>query len=107
MTRYEELQDVIAILGMEELSENDRLAVDRARKIQRFLTQPMFVTESFTGNEGRYVSLDDTLQGFEEILSGQYDDLPEQAFYMVGAVHEAVEKARQMALENEEVLVNG
>lgn len=107
LTRYEELQDVIAILGMEELSESDRLSVERARKIQRFLTQPMFVTESFTGNAGRYVPLDDTLSGFEEILAGKHDDLPEQAFYMVGAVHEAVEKARQMALENEEVFVNG
>ncbi|MCD4751763.1 MAG: F0F1 ATP synthase subunit beta, partial [Anaerolineaceae bacterium] len=107
LTRYEELQDVIAILGMEELSEEDRLAVERARKAQRFLTQPMFVTESFTGMEGRYVSLDETLHGFKEILEGKYDDLPEQAFYMVGPIDEVVEKAERIALENQEVTVNG
>ena len=75
---------------MEELSEEDRLAVERARKAQRFLTQPMFVTESFTGMEGRYVSLDETLRGFKEILDGKHDDLPEQAFYMVGTIDEVV-----------------
>jgi len=107
LTRYEELQDVIAILGMEELSEEDRLAVERARKAQRFLTQPMFVTESFTGMEGRYVSLDETLHGFKEILDGKHDDLPEQAFYMVGTIDEVVEKAKQIALENQEVTING
>ena len=96
LQRYTELQDIIAILGIEELSEEDRLTVARARKIQRFLTQPMFVAEAFTGQEGRYVATKDTVRGFKEILSGQHDDLPEQAFYMVGTIDEAVEKAESM-----------
>lgn len=103
LARYEELQDVIAILGMEELSDEDRMAVNRARRLQRFLTQPFFVSESFTGNPGRYVPLEETLRGFKEILDGKHDDLPEQAFYMVGTIDEAVENARQLALEGESV----
>ncbi|MGD8997764.1 MAG: F0F1 ATP synthase subunit beta [Anaerolineae bacterium] len=94
LARYEELRDVIAILGMEELNEEDRVTVERARRIQRFLTQPFFVSEPFTGMEGRTVPLTETLRGFREILSGRHDGLPEQAFYMVGSVDEAVEKAQ-------------
>lgn len=97
LQRYRDLQDIIAILGIEELSDDDRLTVFRARKIQRFLSQPMFVAEVFTGQEGRYVSVSDTVRGFKEILDGQHDDLPEQAFYMVGPIEEAVEKAERMA----------
>jgi F-type H+-transporting ATPase subunit beta len=97
LQRYRELQDIIAILGIEELSEEDRLTVARARKIQRFLSQPMYVAEPFTGQEGRYVAVRDTVRGFKEILEGKYDDLPEQAFYMVGPIEEAVEKAEEMA----------
>jgi F-type H+/Na+-transporting ATPase subunit beta len=97
LARYVELQDVIAILGMEELSDEDRLAVTRARRLQRFLTQPFFVSEPFTGNPGRHVSLDETLYGFREILDGRHDDLPEQAFYMVGTIDEVVEKARRLS----------
>jgi F-type H+-transporting ATPase subunit beta len=96
LARYQELQDVIAILGMEELSEEDRLAVNRARRLQRFLTQPFFVSEPFTGLPGRYVPLSETLRGFREILEGRHDDLPEQAFYMVGTIGEAVAKAQEM-----------
>ena len=96
LQRYTELQDIIAILGIEELSEEDRLTVARARKIQRFLTQPMFVAEAFTGQEGRYVAIKDTVRGFKEILGGQHDDLPVQAFYMVGTIDEAVEKAESI-----------
>lgn len=97
LARYLELQDVIAILGVEELSEADRIAVNRARRLQRFLTQPFFASEPFTGLPGRYVPLDETLRGFGEIVAGRHDDLPEQAFYMVGTIDEAVAKARQMA----------
>ncbi len=97
LQRYRDLQDVIAILGIEELSDEDRETVSRARKIQRFLTQPFFVAEVFTGQEGRYVSVRDTVRGFKEILEGRHDDLPEQAFYMVGTIEEAVEKAERMA----------
>ena len=97
LQRYKELQDIIAILGIEELSEEDRQTVARARKIQRFLSQPMYVAEPFTGQEGRYVSVRDTVRGFKEILEGQHDELPEQAFYMVGPIEEAVEKAEEMA----------
>jgi len=97
LARYQELQDVIAILGMEELSEEDRVAVNRARRLQRFLTQPFFVSEPFTGMPGRYVSLPETLRGFREVLEGRHDDLPEQAFYMVGSIDEAVEKAKELA----------
>ncbi len=95
LQKYKELQDIIAILGMDELSEDDKLVVARARKIQRFLSQPFFVAEAFTGQPGRYVALKDSIKGFKEIAEGKYDDLPEQAFYMVGTIEEAVEKAKQ------------
>lgn len=93
LQKYKDLQDIIAILGMDELSDEDKLIVSRARKIQRFLTQPMFVAETFTGLEGRYVKAEDTVRGFKEIIEGKHDSLPEQAFYMVGTIEEAVEKA--------------
>jgi len=96
MQRYKELQDIIAILGMEELSEDDKLAVQRARKIQRFLSQPFFVAEKFTGKEGRYVPVKETVRGFKEILEGKHDDLPEQAFYLVGTIDEAREVGEEM-----------
>jgi F-type H+-transporting ATPase subunit beta len=96
LQRYKDLQDVIAILGIEELSEEDKRIVARARKIQRFLTQPMFVTEIFTGRPGKYVSLAEAIRGFREILDGKHDDLPEQAFYMVGTIEEAVEAAKKL-----------
>jgi F-type H+-transporting ATPase subunit beta len=96
---YKSLQDIIAILGMDELSEEDRLTVARARKIQRFLSQPFFVAEVFTGSPGKFVQIEDTIRGFREIIEGKHDDLPEQAFYMVGTIDEAVEKARDMAAE--------
>ncbi len=94
LQRYKELRDIIAILGMDELSPEDKLAVARARKIQRFLSQPFFVAEVFTGSPGKYVSLKDTISGFKGIVNGEYDHLPEQAFYMVGGIEEAVEKAK-------------
>ena len=97
LQRYRDLQDIIAILGVEELSEEDKLTVTRARKIQRFLSQPMFVAEPFTGQEGRYVPVRETVRGFAEVLEGKHDDLPEQAFYMVGSIEEAREKAEKMA----------
>ncbi len=97
LQRYKDLQDIIAILGIEELSDEDRLIVQRARKIQRFLSQPNFVAEQFTGTPGQYVKLEDTIRGFQEILAGQHDDLPEQAFYMVGPIEGAVERAKQMS----------
>ena len=96
LQRYKELKDIIAILGMDELSEEDKLIVKRARKIQRFLSQPFFVAEIFTGAPGKYVSLADTLHGFKGILNGDFDHLPEQAFYMVGSIEEAVEKAKTL-----------
>jgi len=96
LQRYKELKDIIAILGMDELSEEDKLTVTRARKIQRFLSQPFFVAEVFTGSPGKYVSLKDTISGFQGILNGEYDALPEQAFYMVGSIDEAVEKANKL-----------
>jgi len=96
LQRYKELKDIIAILGMDELSEDDRRVVSRARKIQRFLSQPFFVAEVFTGSPGKYVSLKDTIKGFQGILAGDYDDLPEQAFYMVGSIEEAVAKAKTL-----------
>ncbi len=96
LQRYKELKDIIAILGMDELSEEDKRAVARARKIQRFLSQPFFVAEVFTGASGKYVSLKDTIRGFKGIVDGDYDDLPEQAFYMVGTIEEAVEKAKNL-----------
>lgn len=96
LQRYKELQDIIAILGMEELSDEDRIVVSRARKIQRFLSQPFFVAEAFTGTPGKYVPLKETIRGFKELLSGKHDDLPEAAFYMAGSIDEVVEKARKM-----------
>ena len=97
LQRYKDLQDIIAILGIEELSEEDKLVVSRARKIERYFSQPMFVAEQFTGQEGRYVPLSDTVIGFREILDGKHDDIPEQAFVMVGTIDEAVEKAESLA----------
>ena len=96
LQRYKELRDIIAILGMDELSEDDKLAVARARKIQRFLSQPFSVAEVFTGTPGKYVSLKDNIKGFQAIVNGEYDHLPEQAFYMVGGIEEAVEKAKSI-----------
>ncbi len=96
LQRYKELQDIIAILGIDELSDEDKLLVARARKIERFLSQPFFVAEQFTGNPGRYVSIADTVRSFKEIVEGKHDDLPEQAFYMVGTIEEAVEKAQRL-----------
>ncbi|MEJ2324580.1 MAG: F0F1 ATP synthase subunit beta [Nitrospirota bacterium] len=96
LQRYKELQDIIAILGMEELSEDDKLTVSRARKMQRFLSQPFHVAEAFTGTPGKYVKLDDTIKGFKAITEGKYDTMPEQAFYMVGTIEEAEEKARKL-----------
>ncbi len=96
LQRYKDLQDIIAILGVEELSEDDKMIVARARKIQRFLTQPMYVAAQFTGRDGRYVKIEDTVRGFREILDGKHDDLPEQAFYMVGTIEEAIENAERM-----------
>ena len=93
---YKALQDIIAILGMDELSEEDKLTVARARKIERFLSQPFHVAEIFTGKPGKFVSLDQTIAGFKGLLTGQYDDLPEQAFYMVGTIDEAVKKGEDM-----------
>ncbi len=101
LQRYKDLQDIIAILGIDELSDEDKLIVARARRIQRFLSQPNFVAEQFTGQEGRYVKLEDTIKGFREIIEGKHDDLPEQAFYMVGTIEEAVEKARRLGGEEE------
>ena len=99
LQKYKDLQDIIAILGMEELSDEDKLTVSRARKIQRFLSQPFFVAEVFTGSPGKYVPLKETIRGFKEILEGKYDDLPENAFYMVGTIDEAVEKAKKIQAE--------
>ena len=96
---YKSLQDIIAILGMDELSEEDKLTVTRARKIQRFLSQPFFVAEVFTGTPGKLVNLDSTIKGFDSICKGDYDHLPEAAFYMVGTIEEAVAKAEKMAKE--------
>jgi F-type H+-transporting ATPase subunit beta len=97
LQRYKDLQDIIAILGMDELSEEDKLVVARARKIQRFLSQPFHVAEAFTGSPGKYVELTDTIRGFKEIVEGKHDDIPEQAFYMVGTLEEALEKAKKLA----------
>jgi len=98
LQRYKDLQDIIAILGMDELSEDDKLLVARARKVQRFLSQPFHVAEAFTGSPGAYVKREDTVRAFKELLAGQHDDLPEQAFYMVGTIEQAIEKARKMAV---------
>jgi F-type H+-transporting ATPase subunit beta len=97
LQKYKDLQDIIAILGMDELSDEDKITVGRARRIQRFLSQPFHVAAQFTGVEGKYVKLEDTIRGFKEIVEGKHDDIPEQAFYMVGSIDEAVEKAKQMA----------
>jgi F-type H+-transporting ATPase subunit beta len=96
LQRYKDLQDIIAILGIDELSEEDKLTVGRARRIQRFMSQPFFVGEQFTGLPGKYVPVADTVRSFKEIVAGKYDHLPEQAFYMVGTIEEAVEKAEKM-----------
>ncbi len=97
LQKYKDLLDIIAILGMDELSEDDKLVVSRARKIQRFLSQPFTVAAQFTGTPGKLVKLDKTIEGFEQIVDGQLDDLPEQAFYMVGDIEEAKEKARKLS----------
>jgi len=97
LQKYKDLQDIIAILGMDELSDEDKLVVARARRIQRFLSQPFHVAETFTGTPGRYVAVKDTVAGFQEIIEGKHDDLPEAAFYMVGGIEEAREKAGRMA----------
>ena len=102
LQRYKDLQDIIAILGMDELSDEDRLIVQRARKIERFLSQPMFVAEAFTGQPGKFVRLEETINGFTEILDGKHDDMPEQAFYMVGTIEEAAAKGRGDEGEAEE-----
>ena len=94
LQRYKDLQDIIAILGLDELSDEDKLIVARARKIQRFFSQPFHVAEQFTGLQGKYVKLEDTIRGFREIVDGKHDDLPEQAFYMVGTIEEVIEKAK-------------
>jgi F-type H+-transporting ATPase subunit beta len=99
LQRYKALQDIIAILGMDELSEDDKLAVARARKIERFLSQPFFVAEVFTGSPGKLVALEDTIKGFKGLCDGAYDHLPESAFYMVGSIEEAIEKAQRLAAE--------
>ena len=96
LQKYKDLQDIIAILGMDELSEEDKQTVDRARKIEKFLSQPFFVAEIFTGSPGKYVTLEETLEGFKGILSGKYDHIPENAFYMVGNIQEALEKAEKL-----------
>jgi F-type H+-transporting ATPase subunit beta len=96
LQRYKELKDIIAILGMDELSEEDKQSVTRARKVERFLSQPFHVAEVFTGSPGKYVSLKDTLVGFTGLLAGDFDHMPEQAFYMVGGIDEAIEKAKKM-----------
>jgi len=98
LQRYRELQDLIAILGIDELSEEDKLTVGRARRIQRFLSQPMFVAEAFTGTPGRYVPVKETVRGFKEILEGKHDHLPEQAFFMVGTIDDALEKAKKLGV---------
>jgi F-type H+-transporting ATPase subunit beta len=97
LQRYKELQDIIAILGIEELSDDDKQTVARARKIEKFLSQPFFVAAQFTGIEGKYVKVEDTVRGFKEIVEGKHDELPEQAFYMVGTIEEAQEKAEKMS----------
>jgi len=96
LQRYKDLQDIIAILGMEELSDEDKITVQRARRIQRFLSQPMFVAEAFTDTEGKYVPIKETIRGFKEILDGKHDQLPESAFFMVGTIEEAVAKASKI-----------
>jgi F-type H+-transporting ATPase subunit beta len=94
LQRYKDLQDIIAILGIDELSEDDKLTVTRARKIQKFLSQPFFVAEQFTGYKGKYVAIADTVRGFKEIVEGKHDDIPEQAFYLAGTIEEVIERAK-------------
>jgi F-type H+-transporting ATPase subunit beta len=96
LQKYKDLQDIIAILGMDELSDDDKITVARARKLQRFLSQPFHVAEQFTGSPGVYVTLEDTIRGFKEVLEGKHDELPEQAFYMVGTIEDAVAKAKRL-----------
>jgi F-type H+-transporting ATPase subunit beta len=96
LQRYKELQDIIAILGMDELSDDDKVVVQRARKIERFLSQPFHVAEPFTGTPGKYVKLEDTIRSFQEVLSGKHDELPEQAFYLVGPIEDVIEAAEKM-----------
>jgi F-type H+-transporting ATPase subunit beta len=96
LQRYKDLQDIIAILGIEELPDEDKQTVARARKIEKFMSQPMFVAEQFTGQAGKYVKIEDTVRGFKEIVDGKHDEVPEQAFYLVGTIEEAVEKAEKM-----------
>jgi F-type H+-transporting ATPase subunit beta len=100
LQRYKELQDIIAILGLDELSEDDRQTVDRARKIEKFLSQPFFVAQIFTGMPGKYVKLEDTISGFNQILAGELDSLPEQSFYLVGNIDEVKAKAEKIAAES-------
>ena len=95
LQRYKDLQDIIAILGVDELSEEDKLTVSRARKIERFLSQPFFVAEQFTGAKGAYVTVSETVRGFKEIVEGKHDDIPEQAFYLVGTIDDVIERARK------------
>jgi len=102
LQRYKELQDIIAILGIDELSEEDKVIVGRARRLQRFLSQPFFVAEQFTGLEGKFVELDETIRSFKEVVEGRHDDLPEQAFYLVGGIDEAMEKAKTLSGEEAE-----
>jgi len=97
LQRYKDLQDIIAILGMDDLSEEDKQLVGRARRVQRFLSQPFFVATQFTGLEGKYVKLEDTINSFERVVAGEFDQLPEQAFYMVGGIDEVVEQAKRLA----------
>jgi F-type H+-transporting ATPase subunit beta len=103
LQRNKELQDIIAILGIDELSEEDKLTVQRARKIERFLSQPFSVAEEFTGREGKYVRIEDTIKGFKDIVEGKLDDVPEQAFYMAGTIDEVEERAKKMKDSGEEV----
>jgi len=107
LQRYKELQDIIAILGIDELSEEDKVIVGRARRLQRFLSQPFFVAEQFTGLEGKFVELDETIRSFKEVVEGRHDDLPEQAFYLVGGIDEAVEKAKTLSGEESEDEADG
>ena len=100
LTRYDDLQDVIAILGVDELSEEDQQIVSRARRIQRFLSQPLFAAEDYTGDTGRFVPLKETIRGFQEILEGKHDSIPEQAFYMVGSIDEVEQKAHRLMDED-------
>ena len=99
LQRYKELQDIIAILGMDELSEEDKLVVGRARRLQRFMSQPFAVAEQFTGIPGKYVKLEDTISSFERLVAGEFDQLPEQAFYMAGSIDDVIEQAKKMAKE--------